>query len=148
MPIDGGLWCTRVGIFNALKFQAQVKSNIKNPWLFLKIFLFFINYIYAKLIYLISLSTFRFLTNIPQLVDVEILFLLYIKILLYFSGDIEINPGPERSPLIFVSRISMVLLLMNLLKFRYYRGILQNAILTYVYLKPSLILLLTVKMIG
>ena len=148
MPIDGGLWCTRVGIFNALKFQAQVKSNIKNPWLFLKIFLFFINYIYAKLIYLISLSTFRFLTNIPQLVDVEILFLLYIKILLYFSGDIEINPGLERSPLIFVSRISMVLLLMNLLKFRYYRGILQNAILTYVYLKPSLILLLTVKMIG
>ena len=148
MPIDGGLWCTRVGIFNALKFQAQVKSNIKNPWLFLKIFLFFINYVYAKLIYLISLSTFRFLTNIPQLVDVEILFLLYIKILLYFSGDIDINPGLERSPLIFVSRISMVLLLMNLLKFRYYRGILQNAILTYVYLKPSLILLLTVKMIG
>ena len=130
MPIDGGLWCTRVGIFNALKFQAQVKSNIKNPWLFLKIFLFFINYVYAKLIYLISLSTFRFLTNIPQLVDVEILFLLYIKILLYFSGDIEINPVLERSPLIFVSRISMVLLLMNLLKFRYYRGILQNAIST------------------
>ena len=130
MPIDVVLWLARVGIFNAFKFQTQVKSNMKNPLLFLKIFLFFINYIYARLIYLISFSTFRFLINILQLVDVEILFLLYIKILLYFSGDIEINPGPERSPLIFVSRISMVLLLMNLLKFRYYKGILQNAIST------------------
>ena len=148
MPIDVVLWLARVGIFSAFKFQTQVKSNMKNPLLFLKIFLFFINYIYARLIYLISFSTFCFLINILQLLDVEILLLLYIKILLYFSGDIEVNPGPERSPLIFVCRISMVLLLMNLLKFRYYRGILQNAILTYVYLKPSLILFLTVKMIG
>ena len=130
MPIDVVLWLARVGIFSAFKFQTQVKSNMKNPLLFLKIFLFFINYIYARLIYLISFSTFRFLINILQLVDVEILFLLYIKILLYFSGDIEINPVLERSPLIFVSPISMVLLLMNLLKFRYYRGILQNAIST------------------
>ena len=130
MPIDVVLWLARVGIFSAFKFQTQVKSNMKNPLLFLKIFLFFINYIYARLIYLISFSTFRFLINILQLVDVEILFLLYIKILLYFSGDIEINPVLERSPLIFVSRISMVLLLMNLLKFRYYKGILQNAIST------------------
>ena len=101
MLIDGVLWRARVGIFNAFKFQTQVKSNMKNPLLFLKIFLFFINYIYARLIYLISFSTFRFLTNILQLVDVEILFLLYIKILLYCCGDIEINPGPKRSSLTF-----------------------------------------------
>ena len=74
MPIDGVLWGARVGFFNAFKFQTQVKSNMKNPLLFLKIFLFFINYVYARLIYLISFSTFCFLTNILQLVDVEILF--------------------------------------------------------------------------
>ena len=41
------------------------------------------------------------MTNILQLVDVDILFLLYIKILLYFCGDIEIIPGPKRSSLTF-----------------------------------------------
>ena len=119
MPIDGVLWLARVSIFNAFKFQTQVKSNMKNPFLFLRIFLFFISYIYARLIYLISFSTFRFLTNILQLVDVEIryFFLLYIKILLYFCGDIEINPGPKQSPLTFCQW-----------SFVYYRGILQNAI--------------------
>ena len=74
---------------------------MENPLLFLKIFLFFINYIYVRLIHLISFSTFRFLTDILQLVDVDILFLLYIKILLYFCDDIEINPGPKRSHLTF-----------------------------------------------
>ena len=77
MPVDGVLRRARVGIFNALKFQTKVKSNMKNPLLFLKIFLFFINYIYATLIHLISFSTFRFLTNILQLVDVDIFFTIY-----------------------------------------------------------------------
>ena len=38
------------------------------------------------------------MTHTLQLVEIEILFLLYIKIkiLLYFCGDIEINPGPKR----------------------------------------------------
>ena len=101
MLIDGVLWRARLGIFNAFKFQTQVKPNMKNLLLFLKIFLFFINYVYARLIYLISFPKFRFLTNILQLVDVDILFLLYIKILLYFCGDIEINPGPKRSSFTF-----------------------------------------------
>ena len=101
MPIHGVLWRTRVGIFNGFKSQTQVKSNMKNPLLFLKIFLFFINYIYARLIYLISFSTFPFLTNILQLVDVEILFLLCFKILLNFCGDMEINPGPKQWSLTF-----------------------------------------------
>ena len=101
MLIDGVLWHARVGIFTASKFQTQVKSNMKNPLLFLKILLFFINCIYARLIYLISFSTFRFLRKILQLVDVETLFLISIKILLYFCGDIEINPGPKRSSLTF-----------------------------------------------
>ena len=96
MPIDNVLWRARVGIFNAFKFQTQVKPNMKNALPFLKIFLFFINYIYARLIYLISFDPFRFLTNIFQLVDVEILILLYIKILFYFCSDIEVNPGPKR----------------------------------------------------
>ena len=104
MLINGVLWRARVGIFNAFKFQTQVKSNMKNPLLFLKIFLFFINYIYARLIYLISFSTFRFLTNIFQLVDVEILFLLYSKILLCCCSGIEINPGPKRSSWTFCHR--------------------------------------------
>ena len=95
MPIDGVSWRARLGIFNAFKFQTQVKANMNNALLFLKIFLFFIYYIYARLIYLISFSTFRS-TNILQLVDVEILFLLYIKIWLYCCGDIEINPVSKR----------------------------------------------------
>ena len=66
MPVDSVLWHARVGIFNAFQFQTQVKSNMKNPKLFLKIYLFFINYIYARLIYFISFSTFRssLLTNV------------------------------------------------------------------------------------
>ena len=95
IPVDGILWHARVSIFNAFNFQRQVKSKMKNPLLFLMIFLFFINYIYAKLIYLIPFFTFCCFTNIYQLVEVEILFLLYIKTLLYFCGDIEFNPGPK-----------------------------------------------------
>ena len=72
-------------------------SNFKH-----KIFLLCINYIYARLnFHYQTFSKFLFLTNILQLVDVEILFLQYIKILLYFCGDIEINPGPKRSSLTF-----------------------------------------------
>ena len=81
MPIDNDLRRARVGIFNAFKSQIQVKPNMKNPLLFLKIFLFFIDCIYARLIYFMSFSTFSFLTNVLQLVDVDILFLLYIKTL-------------------------------------------------------------------
>ena len=77
--IDCVLWRARVGISNAFKFQAQVKSNMKNPLLFQKIFLLFINYIYTRIIYLISFSTFRFLKNILQLVVVEILFYYILK---------------------------------------------------------------------
>ena len=153
MPIDGVLWGARVGFFNAFKFQTQVKSNMKNPLLFLKIFLFFINYVYARLIYLISFSTFCFLTNIFQLVDVDIFFLLYIKILLYCCGDIEINPSPKRSSLTFCH--------WNLnapyeSKSKSCLWVYQSFIITGVcyrtqfrhnmfYLKPSLILLLIVK---
>ena len=130
MPIDGVLWLARVSIFNAFKFQTQVKSNMKNPLLFLRIFLFFISYIYARLIYLISFSTFRFLTNILQLVDVEIryFFLLYIKILLYFCGDIEINPGFKRSSLTFCHWNLNGVAAHEFVKVPLLRGILQNAI--------------------
>ena len=38
MLIDGVLWPSRVGIFHAFKFQTQVKSNMKNPLLFLLYF--------------------------------------------------------------------------------------------------------------
>ena len=70
---------------------------MENPLLFLKIFLFFINYIYVRLIYFVFFSTFNFLTNVFQVLNVEILVLLNIKILLYCRGDIEINPGPKQS---------------------------------------------------
>ena len=79
MPIDGVLWRTRVRIFNVFTFQTQVKSNMKNPLLFPKIFLFFINYIYDRLMYLLSFSTFRFLTDILQLLDAEIFFYYLLK---------------------------------------------------------------------
>ena len=74
---------------------------MKNPLPFLKIFLVFINYIYSRVIHFISFSTFPFLTNVLLVVDIEIPFLLYIKFLLYCSGDIDINPGPKQSSLTF-----------------------------------------------
>ena len=75
---------------------------MKNPLLFLKIFLFFINYIYARLIYFISFSTFCFLTNVLQVLDCSsVLQVLYIKILLYCCDDIEINPGTKHWSLTF-----------------------------------------------
>ena len=94
---------------------------MENPLLFLKIFLFFINYVYSRLIYFISFSTFCFLTNVLQVVDVEILFLLYIKILLYCFADIEINPLPKQSSKTFSHWNLIALLLINLSKFHYYR---------------------------
>ena len=94
---------------------------MENPLIFLKIFLFFINYTYSRQIYFISFSTFCFLTNVLQVVDVEILFLLYIKILLYCFGDIEINPLPKQSSKTFCHWNLMGLLLINLSKFHYYR---------------------------
>ena len=94
---------------------------MENPLIFLKIFLFFINYAYSRQIYFISFSTFCFLTNVLQVVDVEILFLLYIKILLYCFGDIEINPLPKQSSKTFSHWNLIALLLINLSKFHYYR---------------------------
>ena len=149
MPIDGVLWRARVGIFNAFKFQTQVKSHMKNPLLFLKIFMCFINYIYARLIYLITFNTFRFLTNILQLADVEILFLLYIKILLYFCGDTDINPGPTRSSLTFYHWNLNGVAAHEFIKVSLLHGYITERNFDIIwYLKPSLILLLTVKMIG
>ena len=98
---------------------------MENPLIFLKIFLFFINYTYSRQIYFISFSTFCFLTNVLQVVDVEILFLLYIKILLYCFGDIEINPLPKQSSKTFCHWNLMGLLLINLSKFHYYRDMLN-----------------------
>ena len=37
----------------------------------------------------------------PESYDAEILFLVYIKLLLYCCGDIEINPGHKKSSLTF-----------------------------------------------
>ena len=74
---------------------------MENPLLFLKIFLFFINYIYAKLNRLSLYSAFCLLTDVLQVVDIEICFLPCIKILLYCCGDIEINPGSKQSSLTF-----------------------------------------------
>ena len=74
---------------------------MENPLLFLKIFLFFINYIYAKLNHLSLYSAFCLLTDVLQVVNIEICFLPCIKILLYCCGDIEINPGSKQSSLTF-----------------------------------------------
>ena len=106
---------------------------MQNPLLFLKIFLFFINHIYARIIYFISFSTFRFLTNVLQVVDVEI-FLLYIKILLYCFGDIEINPLPKESSKTFCHCNLMALFLMNLSKFHYYRDMFDIICLSETFL--------------
>ena len=76
---------------------------MKNLLLFMKIFLFFINNIYATLIYLISFSTFCFLTNITQLEDVFVfVFMSFYYILkpCYIVVLADINPRLKRSSLI------------------------------------------------
>ena len=72
---------------------------MENPLLFLKIFLLF--NVYAKLNHLSLYSAFCLLTDVLQVVDIEIYFLPYIKMLLYGCGDIEINPGCKQSSLNF-----------------------------------------------
>ena len=79
MSTDSVLWYSRVCIFNAFKSQTQGKLNMKYPFLLLKLFLFFISYIYVRLVCFISFPTFCFLTNVLEVVDVEIPFSLYIK---------------------------------------------------------------------
>ena len=101
---------------------------MENTSLFLEIILFFINYINAKLIHSIFFSLFRFLTSVLQAVDVDILFLLNIKILLYSCGDIEINLGSKQSSFTFCRWNLNGLLLKNLLKIHYCRDILQKPI--------------------
>ena len=59
----------------------------------------FINYIFVRLIYYISYSTLQFLTKLLKVIEVEILFLLYIKLFLCYFGDIELNPGHKKSSL-------------------------------------------------
>ena len=98
MPVDNVSWRTRIGIYNTFKYLTQGSFlTLKDPLLFLKVFLLFINYIFATLIDYIPNSTLCFLRNLLKIVDVEILFLLYIKLLLYCCGDVEITPGLKQS---------------------------------------------------
>ena len=62
----------------------------------------FIYFIFSRLIYCISFSTFHFIsstfrsiTNHLEAENVLILYLLYMKALLICCGDIEINPSPN-----------------------------------------------------
>ena len=107
MPIDNVSWCSSIGIYNKLIYQTQQSSKVKEPLLFLKVLLLFINYIFA---------TGRFLANFLKVIDVEILFLLYIKFLLYLCSDIEINPG---SSLDFLSLVNELHSSHNFIYFRY-----------------------------
>ena len=91
MPIDVS-WRTRISIYNTFIYQTKGSSKFKNLLLFLKVLLLFVNYIY--LIYIVSYSTLRFLKNL-KVIDSEIFYLLYC------CGDIEINPGPQKSSLTF-----------------------------------------------
>ena len=97
MPVDNVSWRSRIGIYNTFKYLTQGSSTLKDPLLSLKVLLLFINYIFATLIDYIPNSTLCFLTNLLKIIDVEILFLLYIKLLLYCCGDVEITPGLKQS---------------------------------------------------
>ena len=81
------LWRARVGIFIAFKSQTQVISNTENPLLFLNIFLFFINYIYAKLNYLIS---FFYISFVDKRYPFKLI-LPCIKVLLYCCSDVLVD---------------------------------------------------------
>ena len=101
MSIDSVSWRARMGIYNTFKYQTQGSSKLKDSLLFLMVLPLFINYIFVRLIYYISYFTLRFLIKLAKVIDVEILFLLYIKLLLYCCGDIGFNPGPKQSSLTF-----------------------------------------------
>ena len=74
MPIDNVSWHARIGIYNTFIYQTQLSSKLKDSLLFLKVLLLFINCSFVRLIYYISYSTLRFLTNLLKVIDVEILF--------------------------------------------------------------------------
>ena len=101
MPIDNVLWRARVGSYNAFKFEAQGSSKFNDPLSVLKILLLFMNYIFSRLIYHTFYISVRYSINLLDIIGVEVLALLYIKILLYCCGDIELNPGPKQSSLTF-----------------------------------------------
>ena len=82
----------------------QENSEMRYLLSFLKIIPFLIYCIFFRLIHSISFSTFHYIsstfgsiTNHPEEGNVHILYLLYMKILLNCSGDIEINPVPKIS---------------------------------------------------
>ena len=54
MPIDNVSWRERIDFYITLMYQTQGSSNLKDPLLFLKVLLLFINYIFVRLIYYIS----------------------------------------------------------------------------------------------
>ena len=108
MPIDNVLWRARVGHFNAFKSRMQGNSKTRYPLSFLKIILFSIYFIFFRLTYCISpstfhyiSSTFRSITNHLEVGNVEMPYLLYIKALLSCCGDIKISPGPKQLSLTF-----------------------------------------------
>lgn len=72
MPTDNVSWRAKRGIYNKLQYQTQGRSKLKAPLLFLKVHLFFINYIFVRLFCCISHSALRFLTNFLKVIDFEI----------------------------------------------------------------------------
>ena len=137
MPIDNILWPARVGHFNAFKSGTQANSEMRYSLSFLKIILVLIYFIFSRLIYCISSSTLHYIsstlrsiTNHLEAVNVEMLYLLYMKALLNSCDGIEISPGPKQSSLTFGHWNLNGIALMTSQKFYYYRDILQIVIST------------------
>ena len=82
MPMDNVSWRVKRGIYNTLEYQTQGRSKLKAPLFFLKVLLFFINYILVRLFCCISHSALRFLTNFLKVIDLEIRFFTMYQILL------------------------------------------------------------------
>ena len=108
MAINNVSLRARVGHFNAFKSPMQRNSEMRYHLSFLKIILSLIYFTFFQinLLYLYSTfhnisSTFRSITNHLEAGNVEILYLIYMKGLLNCCGAIEINPGPNKSPLTF-----------------------------------------------
>ena len=107
MPIGNVIWYARVVVFYALKTLITKIPNTRKLH-YLHIYLLFFFYFMTIHLYkfhsfldCIMISYLRILTELPKIAKINLSLGVCIPSLLFRCGDIERNPSPECSPLIF-----------------------------------------------
>ena len=119
MPIDNVTWHARVGTFYTLKSSPKINLNAKKfPVLTNTICFSLISFLNVIILHLTNVqhvldcvltkkpakSYLCSITKLPKMVKTIIFLSLCISNLLMQCGDIEVNPGPKYSSLIFCHR--------------------------------------------